>query len=477
MISDYFPACAEIWLAACALLVVVGGAFSRPSQWKGWTVVSILAVLGGLFLVTHHYTTPMTAFGNMFVLDNLALGFKYLIGFGSVIALLMSIPFFAKRNEGKFEYPLIVLLATTGMFGMVSSLDFLSLYVSIELQSLSLYVLASFRRDVRLNSEAGLKYFFLGALSSGLLLYGISLFYGFVGSTSYIAIANTLAQAHSIAPPVIVALVLVIAGLGFKLAAAPFHMWTPDVYQGAPTPVTALFAIAPKAAIIGVFCRLITGPFAPIFDQAQQILIILSVLSMAVGAFAAIAQKNLKRLMAYSSIGHVGFIILGLVAGNNAGIEAVILYTALYIIMSVGAFAFILSVYDNAEGDEQIAYLSGLAKRQPVLALSFTAILLSMAGIPPLVGFFAKLVVFKAILQSGLTWLAVTGVIFSVVAAYYYLRIIKIMYFDAAPDTVPELHTNKIWNTLVVISGIAMVALLVFPQPLASFAAWAVGGR
>lgn len=473
MMTNFLPAIAEIILAVSALLLVFCGAYSKPSTWKIWSVAGLIAIIAAVGVAIHNYNGPANAFGNMFVQDNLAIAFKVIIGFGSALALLLSIPFFAKRGEGKFEYPLLILLGTTGMFGMVSSTDFLSLYTSLELQSLSMYVLASFRRDVRLNSEAGLKYFFLGALSSGLLLYGISLLYGFVGSTSYAALTTTLAGSETISPSIIIGLVLVLSGLAFKVAASPFHMWTPDVYQGAATPVTALFAMAPKAAAIGVFCRLVTGPFASHFEQTQQILVILALASMIVGSFAAIAQSNLKRLMAYSSIGHVGFIMLGLAAGGGDGTEAVLIYTALYILMSVGSFAFILSVYDDAEGNEKISYLAGLGRKHPPLALAFAAILLSMAGIPPLVGFFAKLIVFKAALQANLTWLAVTGVVLSVVSAYYYIRIIKIMYFDPADETAPVVSCSKIWGAMTLLSGIAMVALLVVPQPLTDLAAWA----
>ena len=469
------PAIAEIGLAICALVTVLGGVFSRPSHWKAWTGFAMLAIAGMVWLAATNYTGEQTAFSDMFVQDALALGFKALIAFGGVLALILSIPFFDKRQEGKFEYPLLVMLATIGMFGMVSSQDFLALYISLELQSLSLYVLASFRRDHKLNSEAGLKYFFLGALSSGLLLYGISLLYGFTGSTDYITIANTLAQSE-LTTAQLVAMVLTLSGLIFKISAAPFHMWTPDVYQGSSTPVTALFAMAPKAAAIGVLCRLITGPLLPVFDQMQQILIVIAILSLLVGAFAGVVQKNVKRLMAYSSIGHMGFIVMALSVAGEAGVKAAFFYTALYIIMSACAFSVLLAVYDEAEGNEDMAFLSGLSKQHPILAFSFAAVLLSMAGIPPLAGFLAKFYVLNSVLQSDMVLLAVIAVLCSVVAAYYYLRLIKTMYFDAAKKQAPQMHAVFIYQSVALLSALALIILLVCPSWIGDWAQWVVTG-
>jgi NADH-quinone oxidoreductase subunit N len=473
MVIDFLaPVFAETGLAAAALLVVVGGAFTRgraAGVWFFFALVALAVVGAGL---VRGFVDPQTAFGGMFVHDNMAVVFKVMIAVAGFVSLVLAWPYFRKLNDVKFEYPLLVLLATVGMFAMVSAADLLVLYVGLELQSLALYVLAAFRRDVRRNSEAGLKYFFLGALSSGLLLYGISLVYGFVGSTSYATITTALAgNAHAGA---VVGLVLTLAGLAFKISAAPFHMWTPDVYQGAPTPVTAFFSIGPKAAAIAVLCRLCDGPFGALFDQTQQILVILAVASMLVGAFAAIAQRNLKRLLAYSAIGHIGFILLGLAAGTDDGLAATILYTALYIIMGAGGFAFVLAAYGDADGEEDINALAGYARAHPVLAAAFSALLFSMAGIPPLAGFFAKLVVLKAAVEANLTWLVVVGVLCSVVSAFYYIRIIKIMYFDApeAGRTGPTGHI--IYRAVAVVAAIAMIALLVAPRALADIAAWAV---
>lgn len=473
----FMPAIAEIILAISALVLVVGGAFSRARSANCWFYLALIAIAVALGAAIQNYTGPMDDFRRMFVQDNLALTLKVLIGLGSFVALFLSIPYFTRLQESKFEYPLLVLLATTGMFGMVSSQDFLGLYVSLELQSLSLYVLASFRRDRRLNSEAGLKYFFLGALSSGLLLYGISLLYGYAGSTSYLALANTFYGQETVGPGVIVGLVLVLSGIAFKISAAPFHMWAPDVYQGAPMPVTALFAMAPKVAAIGMLCRLVVGPFAPLFEQAQQVLVMLSLASLLVGSFAAIAQSNIKRLMAYSSIGHVGFVMMALAAGGALGVQTAVFYTAIYVIMSAGAFAVLLSVYDGREGDEGILALSGLSRRSPMLAASFAVLLLSMAGIPPMAGFFAKLFVFVAAVNAKLIWLVVLGVLCSVVSAYYYLRIIKVMYFDPALEDAGDLQIPVAWMFVAVLSAVAMIALLMFPSTLADAVSWAVQTR
>lgn len=469
----FMPAIAEIWLAVSALVIMLAGAFFKTRLENGWSILAVVALVGAVSAALLNYDQVAPTFSHMFIQDNLAVTFKLLIGLGSVAGLCFAMPYFSRLKENRFEYPVLVLLATAGMFGMVSAQDFLSLYVSLELQSLALYVLATIRRDERRNSEAGLKYFFLGALSSGVLLYGVSLLYGYAGSTSYVSLANTFAAQEQIGMGVIVGLVLVLAGVAFKISAAPFHMWSPDVYQGAPLPVTALFAMAPKVAAIAVLCRLVSGPFAPIMEQTQQILIALSVLSLAVGAFAGLVQVNIKRLMAYSSIGHVGFIVMALAVGGSLGVKTALYYTIIYVIMSVGIFAVLLGLYQSREGDEHITALSGLAKRNPVMAACFAVLMFSMAGIPPMVGFFAKLYVLSAVVQGGLVWLAVIGVVFSVVSAYYYLRLVKIMYFDAVEDD-SSLSVPFLWRAMAVISAVATIALLVMPQSLYELVTWAV---
>jgi NADH-quinone oxidoreductase subunit N len=290
-----------------------------------------------------------------------------------------------------------------------------------------------------------------------------------------LTIANTLAQSD-LTPAQIVAIVFVLSGLAFKISAAPFHMWTPDVYQGASTPVTALFAMAPKAAAVAVLCRLVTGPLSPVFDQVQQVIIALSIASLVIGSFAGIAQNNAKRLMAYSSIGHMGFVIMALCAAGPNGVQAAFFYVALYIIMSAVAFAVLLAVYDRAEGNEKLSHLSGLAKRSPLLAFAMATTLLSMAGIPPLVGFFGKFLVFRAALDEGLVTLVVLGVVASVVAAFYYLRLIKIMYFDAVKEDAPDLLASPILNTIAVVGSIFLIALLIYPVALSNLSQWVVIG-
>lgn len=468
----FMPAIAEIWLAVSALIILLAGAFFKTRLENGWSVLALVALIGAVSAAMLNYDGVAPTFSHMFIQDNLALVFKVIIGLGSFVGLCLAIPYFSRIKENKFEYPVLVLLATVGMFGMVSAQDFLSLYVSLELQSLCLYVLATIRRNERRNSEAGLKYFFLGALSSGILLYGVSLLYGYAGSTSYVALSNTFAAQEQIGLGVIVGLVLVLAGVAFKISAAPFHMWSPDVYQGATWPVTAFFAMAPKVAAIAVLCRLVVGPFSPIMAQAQQILIALSVFSLLVGAFAGLAQSNIKRLMAYSSIGHVGFIVMALAVGGSLAVQTALYYTAAYVIMSAGVFAVLLAVYQTREGDEPITALAGLARRHPVLAASMAVLLFSMAGIPPMIGFFAKLYVLSAVVYGGLTWLAVIGVVTSVVSAYYYLRLIKIMYFDAATDDT-ALNVPAIWQVLAVISAAATILLLAFPEGLYAWVSWA----
>jgi len=374
----------------------------------------------------------MTTFGGQFVIDDFAHFMKWLILIGSALAIAMSLSYNEQEDIARFEFPVLILFATLGMCMMVSANDLISLYVGLELQSLALYVVAAFRRDSLRSSEAGLKYFLLGALSSGMLLYGASLVYGFAGTTSFDALATLFKGLGGDAPGVglIVGLVFVIAGLAFKVSAVPFHMWTPDVYEGAPTPVTAFFAVAPKIAAIALFVRVLIGPFGVLVGEWQQVIILISVASMLLGALAAIWQDNIKRLLAYSSIGHVGYALIGLATATESGIRAILVYMAIYLAMNVGTFCCILAMRRTGRMSESIADLAGLARTQPMLALAFALLMFSMAGIPPLAGFFGKFYIFLAAVDAKLYTLAVIGVLTSVVAAYYYLRIIKIMYFD-----------------------------------------------
>ncbi len=390
---------------------------------------------------------------------------KVLVLVGSGLAIVMSLGYIRHQNIERFEYPVLIVLATLGMAMMISANDLIALYIGLELQSLALYVVAAFRRDSTRSSEAGLKYFVLGALASGMLLYGCSLIYGFAGTTSFEALAAGFAEPGPPSTGLVVGLVFVIAGLAFKISAVPFHMWTPDVYEGAPTPITAFFSVAPKIAAFALFIRVMIGPFAELLDQWQQVIMVIAVASMVLGAFAAIWQSNIKRLMAYSSIGHVGYALVGLAAGSEEGIKGALVYWVIYLAMNVGAFACILCMRREDGMVEQIDDLKGLSRTHPAMALAMAVFMFSLAGIPPLAGFFAKFYVFVAAINEGLYALAVIGLIASVVAAFYYLRIIKVMYFDDPAEP----FERPIGAEMAVVmggAGIFTMFFFVYPAPL-----------
>jgi NADH-quinone oxidoreductase subunit N len=373
-----------------------------------------------------------------------------------------------REDIARFEYPVLVMFATLGMLVMVSAGDFMTLYVGLELQSLSLYICAALARDALRSTEAGLKYFVLGALASGLLVYGISLVYGFGGTTNFAALAHELTNSHAAGDGTVIGIVFVLVGLAFKLSAAPFHMWTPDVYEGAPTPVTALFGTAPKVAAMALLLSVMLGPFGQLVSQWQMLIEILSVISMLLGSLAAIGQTSIKRLMAYSSIGHMGYALIGLAAGTQAGVQATLVYIAIYLVMSFGSFACIIAMRRQGKAVETIADLAGLSNHRPGYALALAVLMWSMAGIPPLSGFFAKLYVFSAAIDAGLLPLAVIGVLTSVIGAFYYLRVIKVMYFDAGQ---PSFDKTPGAVRFVMAVGAIVTALLVFiPGPLISAA-------
>lgn len=389
-----------------------------------------------------------------------------LVYLGAAMALILSLDYNRRENIARFEYPVLVLLAVLGMVVMVSAADLMTLYIGFELQSLALYIAAAIARDSLRSTEAGLKYFVLGALASGLLLYGISLVYGFAGTTNFVSLASILGAGAGYGT--IIGVVFVLVGLAFKISAAPFHMWTPDVYEGAPTPVTALFGTAPKAAAMALFLSVMAGPFGHLTAQWQSLIEILSVISMALGALAAIGQSNIKRLMAYSSIGHMGYALMGLAAGTVAGFQATLVYLALYVVMSFGAFACVIAMRRQGQAVEKISDLAGLAGQRPGLALAFAIIMWAMAGIPPLSGFFGKLYVFAAALNAGLVPLVVIGVFTSIIGAFYYLRVIKVMYFDAGT---PNFDASPASVRFVMIVGTVATALFVLlPGPLVSVA-------
>jgi NADH-quinone oxidoreductase subunit N len=381
---------------------------------------------------------------------------------GSAVTILMGMHYNEDQGIGRFEFPVLVMLATTGMMVMISANDLITLYVGLELQNLALYVVASFDRDSPRSSEAGLKYFVLGGLSSGMLLYGLSLVYGFAGTTGFADLAQLFAGSAPVSSGLVVGLVFIIAGLAFKTSAVPFHMWTPDVYEGAPTPVSAFFAVAPKLAALALFIRVMIAPFGSMIGEWRQVIVFLSIASMLLGSFAAIAQPNIKRLMAYSSIGHVGYSLIGLAAGTAAGIRGVLVYLAIYLVMNLGAWAVILCMRRQGRMLEQIADLSGLSRTSPALALALAIFMFSLAGVPPAAGFFAKLYVFLAAIDAKLTGLAVIGVVTSVVGAFYYLRIVKVMYFDEPVAAFDTPISGELKGVLVVT---ALVTLFFFLLP------------
>jgi len=457
----------ELTLAIGAMALLMVGAFSRPDRGELvlWLAVGVFA-LAGVFVAMGEGT--VTLFSGSFIVDPYARLLKLMALVGAAIALIMSIDFWRDTDGGlKFEYPVLALLATTGMMMMISAYDLIALYVGLELQSLALYVVAAFKRDSARSSEAGLKYFVLGALSSGMLLYGASLVYGFTGSTEFSQIASAV-QPSGANLGLIFGLVFLMAGFAFKISAVPFHMWTPDVYEGAPTPVTAFFAAAPKIAAMALFVRVVISAFPAVTMEWQQIVIFLAIASMALGSFAAIGQHNIKRLMAYSSIGHMGYALVGLAAGTAEGVQGVIVYLAIYLVMTLGTFACILALRRDGKMVEEISQLSGLSRTSPAMALMLAVLLFSLAGIPPLAGFFAKFYVFLAAIESGLYVLAVIGVLLSVVGAFYYLRIVKIMYFD---DPVERFEPMP--GTLAAVlgaSGLLIMFYFVYPAPLVAAA-------
>ena len=398
----------------------------------------------------------------MFVVDPFAGFFKALVLIASALAIIISRGYLERQGIARFEFTVLIVLATVGMMMMISANDLISLYLGLEMQSLSLYVIAAFQRDDTRSTEAGLKYFVLGALASGLLLYGSSLVYGFASTTSFDELAARFQGAGEPAVGLVVGIVFILAGLAFKVSAVPFHMWTPDVYEGAPTPVTAFFSVGPKIAAMALFVRVMVGPFGELADQWQQIVVFVSMASMVLGAFAAINQRNIKRLMAYSSIGHVGYALIGLAVANETGVRGIMIYMAIYLFMNLGAFACILTMIRGGRMVEGIDDLAGLSRSHPLVALAMALFMFSMSGIPPLAGFFGKLYIFLAAIEAGLYALAVIGVLSSVVAAFYYLRIVKVMYFDEAEESLDRPIGREIG---MVLAGTSLVIVFFFALP------------
>lgn len=454
----------ELVLSLAGLAILVIGVLRKPD---GTPLAAMLTL--GAFMVTGLLVLTRPdgiGFYGQFLVDPFARLAKILILIGAAFSLMLALDYNPRNGLARFEFPVLMLFATVGMMGMVSADNLMVLYVALELQSLALYVLAAFARDDVRSSEAGLKYFVLGALASGLLLYGISLVYGFSGTMDFTTLGHLLNGTAS--PGLVVGIVFVIVGLAFKISAAPFHMWTPDVYEGSPSSVTAFFATAPKVAAMALLLRVMSGPFGHLLASWQLIIQIVSVVSMVLGALAAIGQTNIKRLMAYSSIGHMGYALIGLAVGTELGIRGVLVYLLVYIFMSAGTWACIIAMRRQGRSVEKIADLAGLAKTDPGLALAFAIFMFSMAGIPPLAGFFGKLYVFLAAVQSGLWTLAIIGVLTSVVGSYYYLRIVKVMYFDAPVEAFDR--RSNVVGFVAAAAGIFTLFFFLFPGPLVAAA-------
>ncbi|MEX6507513.1 NADH-quinone oxidoreductase subunit NuoN [Jiella sp. M17.18] len=430
MVAHSLPIVApELIMAVGAMVLLMIGVFAGEGSARIVTGLAVaLIIISGLWLI---FVTPYgVAFGGSFLLDPFAAFMKILVLIGSAAAVIMSVGYAESERFNRFEFPVLIVLSTTGMMMMVSAGDMITLYLGLELQSLAIYVLAAINRDSVRSTEAGLKYFVLGALSSGMLLYGASMVYGFTGQIEFHAIAAAASAEGARSLGLVVGIVFVLAGLAFKISAVPFHMWTPDVYEGAPTPITAFMAGAPKVAAMALLVRFTVQGFGPLAVDWQQVIIFISILSMVFGAFAAIGQSKIKRLMAYSSISHMGYALVGLSAASVQGVRGVALYMAVYLAMTLGTFAVILAMRRRDGVVEDIDDLAGLSKTNPAMAVFLTILMLSLAGLPPLAGFFAKYFVFMAAVQAHLYALAVIGVLASVVGLFYYLRIVKVMWFD-----------------------------------------------
>ena len=459
MIDDLNIILPEIFLSLSIFVLLLSGVFIK----KSYDIISKLTLLTFLILIFILYksdSSSVTVFSDSFVRDDLGVFIKILLLISSFFILNSSQDFIKSNKLDKFEYPIIILLSILGMFFMVSSNDLILFYLGLELQSLSLYILAAIDRDNLRSSESGIKYFILSALSSGLLLYGCSLLYGFTGSTNFDVIASQLNSENTGA---IFSMVFILVGLAFKISAVPFHMWTPDVYEGSPTSITSFFAVVPKIAGLIVLIRFMQKPFVNILDEWQMILVFISIASIILGAVAAIGQKNIKRLIAYSSIGHIGYALAGIATGSLSGYISSVVYITIYAIMNIGAFSCIQLMKREGEYCENIQDLSGISKKNPLLAFSFLIILFSLAGIPPLAGFFAKFYIFMAVIENGMISLAIIGLLATVISAFYYLRIIKIIYFDELKTPFDRIKNVNLTGT-VIISCLILISLFLYPS-------------
>ena len=461
----------EVYLALTAIIALLLGAFGSKDRLTGLLTWGMALVMALMAVWIGFEERAELAFGGTFVNDGFARFAKVTILGSGAVVLAMSLDWFARRDLLRFEVPILMGLCSVGMMVMVSAGDLITLYMGLELQSLAMYVLAAVRRDSVRSTEAGLKYFVLGALSSGLLLYGASLTYGYAGTTSFAGIIASTADGSSLG--LLFGLVFVSAGLAFKVSAVPFHMWTPDAYEGAPTPITAFMATAPKVAALALFARVLQDAYGMVAGDWQQIIAFLSLVSMFLGAIAAIGQRDIKRLMAYSSISHMGFALMGLAAGTAFGVQAMLIYVVIYVVMNLGTFAFILSMERGGQPVTDIATLNQYARGQPGRAIALLVLMFSLAGVPPMVGFFGKFYVLRAAYDGGLTWLAVAGVVASVISAYYYLRVVYFMYFGEEREALDRRMGGVQWAVLMA-SALIMVAGVVNLfgiEPLAAAAA------
>ena len=448
----------ELFLSLATMTLLMLGVFIK----KSFKLISLLTIFTLLFTTILVFNQPdeiIKIFNDSYIIDKLSVFMKILTLIFCVFVLLASKDYIKKNNIDKIEYPIIILASTIGMMLMISSYDLIIFYLGLELQSLCLYILASFKRDDLRSTEAGLKYFVLSALASGLLLYGCSLIYGFTGSTNFEIISNNLDEANTGA---VFGIVFILVGLAFKVSAVPFHMWTPDVYEGSPTSVTSFFALIPKIAALSVFIRFMYVPFINVIDQWQTIIVFISIASMILGAVAAIGQNNIKRLVAYSSIGHMGYALAGLATGTNEGVQSTIIYLTIYLVMNLGFFGCIFMMKRENVFFENISDLSGLSKNHPILAFSFLIMLFSLAGIPPLAGFFAKFYVFMSVIESKMYTLAIIGLLSTVVSAFYYIRIIKVIYFDKPKKPFDESYD---WGLKITLFLSSLLVLIYFAYP------------
>ncbi len=467
-INLVFP---EIFLSLWLLFFIPLGVYSggdKETRQSYFTIFSIIGLLGTLLIIVMGDYKAARGFYDLIVNDRLIVFLKSLVILAGVLVLIISEKYRTLNKLYLFEYPVLILFSILGMLVMLSSNDFITLYLGLELQSLSLYVLAAIKKDSLKSSEAGLKYFILGALASGFFLFGVSLLFGITGTTSFTMLSSNLLSLENNSLLLILSIVLILSSIAFKLSIAPFHMWTPDVYEGAPTSVTAFFAVVPKIAAIGVLMRILYIALIDIHDVWNQLILILGILSIFVGAFGALLQINIKRLMAYSAISNIGYIFLALSLGSQLGLEASLIYITVYTVSALGSFAFILSMEKDNIMLNNISSFAGLSKSNPFYAICFSIILLSLAGLPPFAGFIAKFYIFKAVIMADYLWIAVIGIIGSVISAYYYLNIVKVMYLDEAEELF-TIESKKSVKFILFISAVLIFTFLIYADSLINF--------